>query len=290
MGVAEISGKLSPANINDRSEDLLTSDVFGTMHFVEDKEPFLRWLSTAVCASIPETTPLSLPPMSATSTVTLRFWPRLDNGREPDLAILIEHGVDVCLLVIEVKYHSGLSNFEPDDSETSSEQALDGHQIIDQVAGMIHSGIDQLAAKWFGSVRGSWSNGKWAHVLVTADRTLPKDHYADVLHYFNCESIGDHVAPAPFWLSWHTLLPTLDQFSGFSNSTDERLYGHLRALLRHKQLGAVAFSAFARIEILEFPISYSFWSGRPWFQSLQAVASNGTQDDDACWWTYPNYE
>ena len=41
MSVAEISGKLSPANVTDKSEDLLTSDVFGTMHFVEDKEPFL---------------------------------------------------------------------------------------------------------------------------------------------------------------------------------------------------------------------------------------------------------
>lgn len=41
MSIAEIKGKLSPSRVHDRSEDFLTSDVFGTKDFVSDANPFL---------------------------------------------------------------------------------------------------------------------------------------------------------------------------------------------------------------------------------------------------------
>lgn len=63
MTIAELHGKLSsssPESITDRMEDLLTSDVFGTMKYAGVDCGFLDWLHTAV--PMPFVT--GLPPIS----------------------------------------------------------------------------------------------------------------------------------------------------------------------------------------------------------------------------------
>jgi hypothetical protein len=88
MTIAEMKGKLWPESVHDRSEDLLTSDVFGTMHFVSDAVPFFVWLAQAVSVFGTERTLATILPTQAFATVQIRFWPRLQNRRKPDVAIL----------------------------------------------------------------------------------------------------------------------------------------------------------------------------------------------------------
>ncbi len=66
MTIAELHGKLSstrPASINDRLEDLLTSDVFGTMKYAGWENGFLNWIQQSIPASV-------TPPPTANRTLS----------------------------------------------------------------------------------------------------------------------------------------------------------------------------------------------------------------------------
>jgi hypothetical protein len=232
MTIAEIQGKLSRERLHERSEDLLTADAFGTMYFVSDVTPFLAWLAQAVLVLKPERTLGTILPAQAVAGVKMRFWPRLGNGREPDVAILVEADGDLaCLLVIEVKYESGLSNFDPAAPDGDSDDKLTGHQLVDQMAGMNEAGVERLRGEWFGE---PISPGKtaWAHVLTTCDRYIPQEAFAEVKIRYGSQQEDYSLAerPLPFWLSWHSLRPVLQRVPGVGNGTDRRLLDHLMAL------------------------------------------------------------
>ncbi|MGH7136841.1 MAG: hypothetical protein ACREHD_13965, partial [Pirellulales bacterium] len=119
-------------SISDRMEDLLTSDVFGTMRYAGVECGFLDWLHTA--APMPFTADLSairdLIPAQNLRGVLLAFWPKLPNGREPDLILLFNYDGTAVLIVVEAKYLSGMSDFE---AANQSDNVLTGNQIVDQV-------------------------------------------------------------------------------------------------------------------------------------------------------------
>src|SRR5688500_11272026 len=114
MTIAELHGKLSSESADDRSEDLLTSDVFGTMRYLAGGEGFLNWFASA---KAPVQTGWTFGTMAAllepTRVVGIRyaFWPMLPNGREPDVCLLVSlRDADPLLICIEAKYFSGMSD------------------------------------------------------------------------------------------------------------------------------------------------------------------------------------
>jgi hypothetical protein len=286
MTIAEIKGKLSPDRVHDRSEDLLTSDVFGTMQFVSDPSPFLAWLGQAVFVFDAERTLATMLPIDAPATTQMRFWPRFANRREPDVAILAEgSGGRVCLLVIEVKYESGLSNFDVDSTSGESDEKLTGHQLVDQMAGMKRVGVEGLCSEWFES--NPSGEAAWAHLLITCDRSIPHEAYEQVSARYGSRpaDYSPTGQPLPFWLSWHLLLPVLQRLPGVHNPTDRRLLDHLMSLLEYKQLGAISFRAFQPLEVPELTGLRPFWSRRPWFGGIGGTGgSEITVDSCRSWW------
>jgi hypothetical protein len=131
--MAEIHGKLSPEHpesISERSEDLLTSSVFTGFRYVGWRCGLIDWLgeSEPVWSAGPS------PWAGEIRHVGFCFWPWLDIHREPDLALLILYQDRPALLaLVEVKYLSGMSDWEPD--ERVDEYGRTGNQIADQIKG-----------------------------------------------------------------------------------------------------------------------------------------------------------
>jgi hypothetical protein len=93
MTIAELHGKLAEGRTTgyEYMEDLLTSNLFGTMRYAGWECGFLDWLLRAEPAPVePHPPPIaSVLPGSGLVDIQYRFWPRLTNGREPDLALLM---------------------------------------------------------------------------------------------------------------------------------------------------------------------------------------------------------
>jgi hypothetical protein len=286
MSFAELRGKLSPESATDRSEDLLTSDVFGTIHFVGAAKPFVEWLASsspvldqkldAVEALIP----------SPVRSIDVLFWPRLPNGREPDVALLLAHEDGRrSLIVVEVKYFSGLSNYDLDeDAEDGlASDRLTGHQLLDQLCGMEQIGCSTLLQNWFSIGREPSSrNLSWAHLLITTDRSLPKSLYTEV-HAAMETSLLSKNAPAPYWVSWHALTPLLLHFADQQVTPEDRLIAHLYQLLKQKQLGSFAFRAFDMARVLPLQSTGAFWLAQNWFAPSELFGISRTLSDGRFW-------
>lgn len=102
---AELHGKLSnnrPETIHDRLEDILTSNVFGALRYLPPEKGLLAFLMTARnrrgerIQVIPQF-----------ETVEWWFWPRLRNGTEPDLLLILRSPRATQYLLIEAKYRAG---------------------------------------------------------------------------------------------------------------------------------------------------------------------------------------
>lgn len=99
----EYRGKLGDEN---KTEDSLTSTVFGTLFTAKATDLLVAWLRCAVhldCVGHPTADRLDVGP----GAVDYWFWPRL-GGTTPDLLLRVGN----CLYIIEAKYHSSKSNLD----------------------------------------------------------------------------------------------------------------------------------------------------------------------------------
>ena len=90
MTIAELHGKISGTgkNVHDRLEDLLTSDVFGSILYSEKWEILEEWLSLASNAF--EESLKDVFQLHQIESVTIVFWPSGGRfGREPDVLLKI---------------------------------------------------------------------------------------------------------------------------------------------------------------------------------------------------------
>jgi len=103
---AELHNKFDVETLDfQRSEDILTSTIFGTLLVAEGGHSILReWLQKS---RFKEDAPSLLVPGAVAQ---YRFWPRLE-GCVPDLALRF----DDLVCVVEAKYRSGASDVEMDD-------------------------------------------------------------------------------------------------------------------------------------------------------------------------------
>lgn len=191
MTIAEIYGKISSSgsNISDRSEDLLTSDVFGCLRYIPFKEGFQKILAQAQRRTDSER-------LSITSTnngVKVHFWPRLENNSEPD--VLIRFGDH--LIIIEVKYLSGKSGHYGANQE--NENNLEA------------ASSDQLARLFQGLMSDKGNCPKRSLIYLTAHRVLPNNDIKagyealDKLSDDSRHKYNDNV----YWLSWFEVYKTI---------------------------------------------------------------------------------
>jgi len=123
MTLAEIRGKISEgsASLSERMEDLLTSDIFGSMRYLPPQNALLPFLQTArsLRGNIPAVPDRVL-------RIHWSFWPWLRSGGripcEPDVVLGLETEENhVHVIVVEAKYCSGLSS-EENESDAPNDQ------------------------------------------------------------------------------------------------------------------------------------------------------------------------
>ena len=254
MTIAELHGKLSPGRpdrCNERMEDLLTSDVFGTMKYVGWENGFLDWLRSSFHPLHSELSGADyIAANSAIEKISYHFWPILKNGREPDLLleVLCKDG-EIDVIMIEAKYHSGPSDFE---LQPDIETPLTGNQIADQINGF----PDTWRRK---SVRLK------IHIYLTSHFICPKDIYLETLPRIKNESVRY------FWLNWQSLEPFLVNTQGESDEGKINMMLDLRSLLRRKKL--INFDGF-HYNKLNFCANLpknGFWKEKWWNVALPSV-------------------
>ena len=266
MTIAELHGKLAPdrpGGAHELMEDLLTSDVFGTMKYAGWEHGFADWL---LSAQVPPIEP-GPPPIStylAHSTIrhiAYSFWPRLKNNREPDVALLFCFDSETPLLIlVEAKYLSGTSDWQQDEELDPCEPT--GNQIADQVRGLKQMTAQNLA-KWFKSPvaiqrLNMSSEVRKIHLFVTAHTVLPMQDYE------NSTTSLDNVWPVhSYWLSWTFLAKCLNSHLAHSDPCVAALLGDLYRLLRRKDL--VPFHGFNMTPWANHSSQPTFWNEHWWF-------------------------
>ena len=123
MTIAEIHGK-SP---NTRSEDKLTADVFTAFKYLSVEVGILGFLRTVDGLGD------YIPDSYENADCSYYFWP-LGDLREPDVLLALTIDGQVTHVVVEAKYHSGLSNKESVEfGEEDEEAGMLGHQLADEL-------------------------------------------------------------------------------------------------------------------------------------------------------------
>jgi hypothetical protein len=261
MTIAELHGKLSPMRPNgahERMEDLLTSDVFSTMRYAGWSCGFLDWLLRAEVPSPLASAGTRIESLLGASSVVaihVAFWPRLANGLEPDLALLIQRQADADVLaVVEAKYFSGTSDSGASGDEESG-AGRTGFQIPDQIDGFAGMSLPELAA-WFPTEHLS-SNVHRVHLLITRDAYAPAPVYTEALARL----------PAPwqvsaFWLSWISLVDCLRPHRTHPDPGRAAQIQDLIDLLIRKDL--VPFTGFQFAGWTTPSVTPSFWHEAWW--------------------------
>jgi len=265
MTIAELHGKLAPdrpMGVHEGMEDLLTSDVFGSMKYAGWNYGFLEWFLKAEPAPI---TP-SPPPIKdfllkdEITAIDYAFWPTLRNKREPDLAMLFSFALESPMLVlVESKYFSGTSDW--DCNEEVSTYGLTGNQIADQVKGLSQMSDLELM-KWFGpSHRFEHSNEGLKitriHLFITTHASLPVQDYE-----YSKKHIKVSWPINSYWLSWSSLARCLEGNAQSVHKGTDALIGDLQLLLKKK--GLVPFDGFKADALNISRTEGSFWVEKWW--------------------------
>jgi hypothetical protein len=251
MTIAELHGKLNPdrpSTAHERMEDLLTSDVFGTMNYVGWEYGFVDWLRSASSRDGKSCVGNMLPVNDLILGAQFLFWPRLKNGCEPDLLIGIETKTgDLFLLMIEAKYLSGASDFEMDFENSRPERS--GNQIADQVNSFPDS-FSNLKRKVV----------KKIHLYVTAHDSCPSEIYDRCTNHIIKKDIP------LFWLNWQSLSAFLEKIH-IEDQGRQTMINDLVKLLHRKNL--VPFQGFKINLFRDWPkfVGQSFWHPQKWWSS-----------------------
>lgn len=267
MTIAELHGKLSPdrpLGVSERMEDLLTSDIFGTMKYAGWNNGFIDWF---LCAEPATVMPSPLPITQYFDkrdilSIKFKFWPTLTNNREPDLALLIEFNMgNTLLIVVEAKYLSGTSDFEI--GEEIKDADLTGNQLADQVIGL-NAMAPKEFLKWFEIVRkndNSHQDLDKIHLYITAHSEIPKSDYEH-----SSDKLGNFWPVSPYWLSWCKLADNLSRHITHDESGADELLVDLSQLLKRK--GLVPFSGFTITPLDLGNTDPSFWNEAYWNLSV----------------------
>ncbi len=197
MLAAQLKGKLKVEE--ERLEDLLTSNVFGSFKYVEPEEGLLLFLKKATTDDGKLLTELP-----RIARCDYDFWPKLrfTTKCEPDVVIRITHEVhSLTIIMIESKYLSGKSS-TPSQGEFLS---------------------DQLAIEW-DNLQYILQNNKATRgylLYVTADYVMPKKEIEESQKELETKS-GKRGNIA--WVSWRVLPQLLEQ-------TKQKILIDLRQLL-----------------------------------------------------------
>ena len=202
---AQLRGKLSRKE--EDMEDLLTSNVFGSIKYVSLSEG----LAPILASSEDMNGNKGIQLLQEIAEAHYEFWPRLKeqecNACEPDVLIRVKFANDrKALLLIEAKYHSDKSSFADENV----------------------SPRDQLACEWHNLAR----RGEIEHALpillyVTADLAFPVEDIRASQEELRSKGLPEMTV---FWVSWRRI------YSLFSSVREETILKDLSKVLQRAGL------------------------------------------------------
>jgi hypothetical protein len=218
--IAEIKGKISStgSNLSNQLEDKLTGDFFGHLQYIPYRlvlKPILQ-----ACYFAIENKQQFLDALDSNEEFTYKFWPRYEEG-EPDLILESDNAI----ILIEVKYQSGLSSDdEIEDPEESRHQLARESQILNRIKG-----------------------NKKAFLIF-----LAKQSDAAPIYFKTCEKKKIHKNILFGYLSWSTALETLVgiKTNGSLSFPNDIIIKDLIDLLRKKR-----FERFKNFDIISDEIN-----------------------------------
>jgi hypothetical protein len=196
MTVAEIRGKISGAgaNLSERMEDLLTSDIFGCMRYLPIEKALIPFLERARSF---HGNSLTVP--DKIIKVHYSFWPWLELPGcipcEPDIMLGLEAtGRQLHLVLVENKYYSGLSSEEDERTEPNDQLARELDNL-DAVSCMVMG--------WEPNLR----IASRTLLFITQDMGIPRALLAKSLDEYTRKR---HKTGDIYWASWRFLPPILE--------------------------------------------------------------------------------
>lgn len=224
MGIkAELHGKISSSgsNINDRMEDILTSNVFQLLRYLPIELGILPVLSSAENSHGEEQRRTFVIP-TGVNNVSYHFWSRFDNW-EPDVFIELKQGKKVLAnIMVEAKYLSGKSG------TAVYEEEEDGATIY-----VAHS--DQLEKLW-NSLKAYSDHVPYYLFYLTMDWVMPIQSINESIKAISDDDFRDNI----YWLNWQTIHTTLKNIlesnSTVISETDGIIIGDIIYLLDKKGL------------------------------------------------------
>jgi len=271
VSLAELHGKLSPdhpESINERSEDMLTSSIFGGFRYLGWESGLIGWLKESQLAWGDPSEAWN----GKIVRVAYSFWPRLKNGRQPDVALLILFDDRQPLVVaIEVKYGSGPSDWEIQGQ--TDERGLTGNQIADEIRGLRRM-TDSQILEWFKSDPKRESDNsaraleiapppeplRRIHLFVSPEGSRPS------YHELARSRLDARSATIPaYWLSWTRLGRHVEAGINDSDPGRAALSLDMHRLLQHRNL--FPFEGF-QVAPWSSNSTASFWDGdaQAWWQ------------------------
>lgn len=248
MTIAEIRGKISliGSNLNERMEDLLTSDVFGAFKYLPPHLGILDFINTAINQD-KKSFSLSLQP----SRVEWVFWPYLQipgaKNCEPDVLVSLEDKYgDSHIIMIEAKYYS-----------SKSSQEDECNQPNDQLARELHN-LQLLKPRDAG-----WSENITIKartlVYITQNAGIPIIEINQSLDEYY---IKRHDKQDIFWTSWRFLPQLIESIIGRAeNEYQAAILQDLLDLLRRKHL--TMFHGMVPIDFMLRPVDFVFYEMAP---------------------------
>jgi len=205
MTLADIHRKLEGPRLTDRSEDLLTSNIFGCLRYIPHNKVLFPFLKRAQSLT---GTPIDLP--RSVRTVHYSFWPSLRSAGyarcEPDVVLGLEtENNELHIIMVEVKYRSGPSSQE-------NEDILPHHQLARELDQLGVVSCDDL--RWEIAIEPSSRK----LVYLTEDFTMPKEDIGKASEEYLSKR---HAKGEIHWLSWRSLPAILE-----NSSLDEHVSEH----------------------------------------------------------------
>jgi hypothetical protein len=255
---AEFRGKLGQEDnkAHSRSEDLLTSTVFGLLRYLPAKRGICEALrrSQKYCAvkkNIVENGGNVWPELDRVSHFDVEFWPHFGPYGEPDLLLWLRDDTmaDVAVVVIEAKLYA------PKSSRASEDDVAEAEGL----------GSDQLVKYWYGAKQYKKTEGRpLFEVYLTAHSGPP------------LEDLEESQRGAPEmhlrWMAWQDIWFVLRDYEG--PSLEKAVAYDLVRLLEHK--GLRGFAGFRGKSVATSLGSSRFWEKPKWFsQTQRGMRENG---------------
>ncbi|MBZ4686838.1 MAG: hypothetical protein PWQ96_1302 [Clostridia bacterium] len=224
MTIAEINGKLnpqSPSVLN--SEDILTSDFFGTIKYLKPEKLLIPFLKRSINVSNEKIA------INKITDFKIYFWPKFFQNREPDIVLVLNREEVITVIMVECKLYAGKSNIDIKDPNLE----FTGDQLADQFLLLRNK---ELIKKEFNIS----SDYEWFNLYITANANFPMEDIEESIQKLKNKGFNEDCCRSKFyWNNWQngyeTVLEILNKLNDKKN-VEYLLLDDLKSLLEKKRL------------------------------------------------------